>query len=236
MENQKKKFLEFDRTTAFIAAAIFLVFTVVIILFPAEKKDFGLWSFYVCGVITEADIVLLNAYLRAHREKNDAAVNYAQYVPPIVAFLVICAAALILPPLLNYVINYYLMVLIVIFAISFIVQVMMLKGRTFISKQEEEVAGKRFWRDEIAYQWKALAPKCSGTFVAEAKEIAEALRFSDPMGHEQLLPLEARMEQLTEEIKDLVRRGGTEEEALRHRFDEMKELLAERNDKCRRLK
>ena len=65
-----------------------------------------------------------------------------------------------------------------------------------------------------------------------AKKVCEALRYSDPLSHQQLEPIEAKIQAKFNQTKDLIARGEEFEEEGK----ELLLLIQERNGKCKLLK
>ena len=102
-------------------------------------------------------------------------------------------------------------------------------GAAEIDRVEKKIADKRFYLQSLQADIELLAQKESDPAVRSAlKKLAEQVRFSDPMGHEQLRELESQILCKVEEMKT-----GADKRAL---IPQTEALLTERNQKCKILK
>ena len=100
-----------------------------------------------------------------------------------------------------------------------------------IDKVEEKIAEKVFYIKSLKTDIELLEAENSEVS-AKIKDLKETVRFSDPMSHSQLIPLENKIVNKFNILKENIDNPSM---ALML-CDEMQQLLAERNKKCRLLK
>ena len=102
-------------------------------------------------------------------------------------------------------------------------------GRDEIERVEAKVQKKVFYIRELQVDIELLADNESDVAVKTAlTQLAEKIRFSDPMGNEQLADLEDKISTKIEELKTT----SSQLEII----TELNSLLDERNKKCKILK
>lgn len=217
-----------------IIAALFL-FVMVIAWMP---KDFRFWCFLVSILLILGNSFALICYLAQKPRRGSSPVNQAVFVPVGATFIAILLITRYLPDIVDYNCNKYLAVHVVVFVVSFVVQLMLLRVRDENAAQEQHVLEKRWNRDENAFQWEklrtALADKPEAALLA--KKIGEEIRYSDPMSSDLLFGLEEEIVALTTEILKLAGDSGTAQDDILRKERQVLALVQERNDKCARLK
>jgi hypothetical protein len=108
-------------------------------------------------------------------------------------------------------------------------------GREVIEQIDKKVAEKVFYIKSLQVDVEMLAPRATDTTLVKAlKELAEAIRYSDPMSSPQLAVLENRLEVKVAQLGEAV--GAGDSAGAQALADELSLLLAERNRKCKLLK
>ncbi len=118
----------------------------------------------------------------------------------------------------------------------FVIRVIVLRGgQEHIEARGEEVRQKTFSLGLLRADVETLASRANdGAVKKELATLAEAIRYSDPMSAQSLLPLEGMIEAKVAELRHAVEAGGTDDA-----FALVKEvllLIEERNRKCKLLK
>lgn len=120
-------------------------------------------------------------------------------------------------------------VCVVIAAIAAICMISADVGRTEIERVEKKVQEKVFYIRNLQTDIECLADTEQDMETKKALEqLAEKIRFSDPMSNEQLTPIEEKIESLIDEMK-----SANQKSEIIARIDA---LLDERNRKCKILK
>jgi hypothetical protein len=108
-------------------------------------------------------------------------------------------------------------------------------GTTEIGRLDTVIKEKVFYIRSLQAEVETLAAKTTdGALKKALKEYAQAIRLSDPMSAPDLAELESVQETKTAAFKEPVLAGNAEEAGIL--CAELRQLLAERNRKCRLLK
>ena len=108
-------------------------------------------------------------------------------------------------------------------------------GKEKIEQIDEKVKGKVFFIRSLQGDVEGLAGRVEDDAARTALgALAEAIRFSDPMSCPQLAALERTIEDNVAALAAIV--GNADAEAIHASCDELQQLLAERNRKCKMLK
>jgi hypothetical protein len=133
-----------------------------------------------------------------------------------------------------------LVVQLIIFAVFALFTIFALMVKNNAESFEEKVAEKRLLIQYRVSDIQGLEGKTGDAVLKKKlKALAEAVRFSDPMSHDSLAPLEAKIEALTAELESLVPDGGGDAASTAAASDKIKEIekvLAERNRKAKMMK
>lgn len=215
--------------------AVLFLFVMIIAWMP---KDFQFWCLVVSILLILGNSFALICYLAKKPRRGSSPVNQAVFVPVAVTLIAILLITRYLPDIVDYNCNKYLAVHVVVFVVSFVVQLLLLRVRDQNAGQEQHVLEKRWNRNESAFQWEklrtALADKPEAALLA--KKIGEEIRYSDPMSSELLSGLEEEIAVLTKEIRKLAAEPGAAESDIIRMEQRARALVRERNDKCARLK
>jgi hypothetical protein len=108
-------------------------------------------------------------------------------------------------------------------------------GREAIEQIDAKVAEKVFYLRSLQVDVETLATRTAELRLKKnLKDLAESIRYSDPMSHERLAALEGRIEAGAARLAEAVESGdGDSAQAL---VDELAQLLAERNRKSKMMK
>ena len=101
-----------------------------------------------------------------------------------------------------------------------------------VTKHRKE---KRFYIQSLLIDVEALEKETEDAGLRKSiRDLAEVIRFSDPMSSDKLAVLESKIESKAEELEELVANGDTP--AAKGMCAEIGALLIERNKKCKLLK
>lgn len=108
-------------------------------------------------------------------------------------------------------------------------------GNQHIEAVTEHRSVKRFYIQSLLIDVEALEKKTEDAGLRKGiRELAETIRFSDPMSSDKLAVLENKLESKAAELEELVENGDIP--AAKEMCVEIGDLLIERNKKCKLLK
>ncbi len=108
-------------------------------------------------------------------------------------------------------------------------------GNQHIEAVTEYRKEKRFYIQSLLIDVEALEKKTEDASLRKSiRELAEAIRFSDPMSSDKLAVLESKIESKAADLEELVANGDIP--AAKGMCAEIGDLLIERNKKCKLLK
>lgn len=143
----------------------------------------------------------------------------------LVAFAVFMAAATVLPPWSS------IVACALIFGLSALSLIAAEAGRDEVQRVEDKVKAKVFYTKALQVDVELLAKEApEGSIKNTLNDLAQKIRFSDPMSHEQLAPLEEKLALLVEEMK------SAHENDMLELILAANKVLNERNAKCKLLK
>lgn len=208
---------------------VFALFNVIAFVIPTDKTA-TFWTAYVFSVVAFAVQIPL---WKIALGKKDTLKSKFLGIPVIhvgITYLIIqliaFAVFMIFPTL-----SVWLTVVVCssILVISALCAIAGQAGANEINRVEEKITVKRAFIQFLQTDIEMLAESETDTETkAELKKLAEKIRFSDPMSHEMLGELEARITVKVEEMKTVA-----DKKVL---IEEVATLLTERNKKCKILK
>lgn len=143
----------------------------------------------------------------------------------LVAFVVFMAAATVLPPWST------IVACSLILGLSALCLIATEAGRDEVQRVEDKVKAKVFYVKSLQVDVELLAKEApEGSIKNTLNDLAQKIRFSDPMSHEQLAPLEEKLALLVEEMK------SAHEDDMLELILAANKVLNERNAKCKLLK
>ena len=108
-------------------------------------------------------------------------------------------------------------------------------GNQHIEAVTEHRKEKRFYIQSLLIDVEAIGKKTEDAGLRKIiRDLAEVIRFSDPMSSDKLAVLESKIESKAAELEELVANGDTP--AAKGMCAEIGDLLIERNKKCKLLK
>jgi len=128
-----------------------------------------------------------------------------------------------------------IVVFVVLFGATAICLIAVDMGKVAIEELDTNVAEKVFYVKSLQVDVELLEQQVTEPKLKKSlKDLAEAIRYSDPMSHEKLAVLENKIENKVQQLSEAVEAGDTTTgQAL---ADEIGLLLVERNKKCKLLK
>lgn len=207
---------------------IFILITVVSLAIPTSKSA-AFWVAYIFTVVALAAQIVLWKRAFGHKELKSKFLGF-----PIVhigiVYLVVQIAVLFIFVFAEKLPTWSALVTCtVIAAMAAIFMIAADVGRTEIEKVEQKVQGKVFYIKNLQVDIEILASAEKDTKIKEQLEqLAEKIRFSDPMSNEQLAPLEERIAIAVESLK-------SSDDKLEI-INQLNKLIDERNKKVETLK
>jgi len=108
-------------------------------------------------------------------------------------------------------------------------------AKEMIERVDEKIKEKVFYIKSLQVDVECMVDKASDESVKKAlKDLAETIRYSDPMSSSQLAAIENKIEAKTAALAEIV--GKADGEASKALCNELQQLFAERNRKCKILK
>lgn len=211
-----------------LIGSIFILITVVSLAIPTSKNA-AFWIAYIFTVVALAAQIVLWKRTFGHKELKSKFLGFPivhigiVYLVVQIAVLFIFVFAEKLPTWSALVSCTAIAAIAAIFMISADV------GRTEIERVERKVQGKVFYIKNLQVDIEMLASAENDTKTKEQLEqLAERIRFSDPMSNEQLAPLEERIAIAVESLK-------SSDDKLEI-INRLNKLIDERNKKVETLK
>ncbi len=212
-----------------VLGILFVLISVIVFVIPTEKTA----TFWIAYVFTAVAFVSQIAIWKTALEKEDTLKSKFLGLPVVhigIVYLIIQIAALAVftavPTLPNW---SAIVVCAIILGISAVCMIAGEAGRNEIERIEAKVQKKVFFIKELQADVELLADAETDTDTKAAlHQLAEKIRFSDPMSNDALAEIEKAITEKITELKNI-----SEKMAV---IQELNSLLAERNKKARILK
>ena len=204
---------------------IFILITVVSLAIPTSKSA-AFWVAYIFTVVALAAQIVLWKRAFGHKELKSKFLGF-----PIVhigiVYLVVQIAVLFIFVFAEKLPTWS--ALVICTAIAAIFMIAADAGRTEIERVEQKIKGKVFYIKNLQVDMEILAGAEKDAKTKKALEqLAEKIRFSDPMSNEQLAVLEDKISLAVENLK-------SSDDKMKI-IEDLNLLLDERNRKCKILK
>lgn len=207
---------------------IFILITVVSLAIPTSKNA-AFWIAYIFTVVALAAQIVLWKRTFGHKELKSKFLGFPIVHIGIVYLIVQIAVLFVFVFAEKLPAWSALVTCTVIAAMAAIFMIAADVGRTEIEKVEQKVQGKVFYIKNLQVDIEILASTEKDTRTKEQLEqLAEKIRFSDPMSNEQLAPLEERIAIAVESLK-------SSDDKLEI-INQLNKLIDERNKKVETLK
>ena len=208
---------------------VFALFNVIAFVVPTDKTA-TFWTAYAFSVVAFA--VQIPLWKIAFGKKDTIKSKFLGIpvihvgITYLISQLIAFAVFMIFPTLPVWL---AVVVCTIILAISALCVIAGQAGANEINRVEEKIKVKRSFIQFLQVDIEMLVEsEADAETKAELKNLAEKVRFSDPMSHEMLGELESRISAKVEEIKT-----AADKKSL---IEEVTTLLTERNKKCKILK
>lgn len=207
---------------------IFILITVVSLAIPTSKNA-AFWIAYIFTVVALAAQIVLWKRTFGHKELKSKFLGFPIVHIGIVYLIVQIAVLFVFVFAEKLPAWSALVTCTVIAAMAAIFMIAADVGRTESEKVEQKVQGKVFYIKNLQVDIEILASAEKDTKTKEQLEqLAEKIRFSDPMSNEQLAPLEERIAIAVESLK-------SSDDKLEI-INQLNKLIDERNKKVETLK
>lgn len=204
---------------------VFALFNVIVFLIPTEKTP-TFWTAYAFTVVAFAAQIVVRK-IAFNKKCILLGIPMLYFGIVYLAVQLIAFAIFMLFPVLH--VKAAVIVCSVILAIFMIFVITAQAGADEITQVEDKIKVKRAFIQFLQVDIEMLAESENNAEIkAELKKLAEKVRYSDPMSHEMLGDLEARISAKVEEMKT--------SENKKTLIGEIDTLLTERNKKCKILK
>ena len=215
-----------------VLVILLVVFSVISFVIPFEKTTV-FWIAYLCGVVA----TLLQAYFFRSAFGGSESAKSKFYGFPIARVGVIYLAVQMIVSLAEIALARFLPVWTVII-LNVLILAAALIGCITVEAARDEVVRQDTNRKvavssmrELQSVSAALADQCTNPEMKKTiTQLAEELRYSDPVTSEKTKDYEARMKEMLEKLQQLVRAGQTEEG--KKLCSQLLVLLKERNRAC----
>ncbi|MCR4754193.1 MAG: hypothetical protein K5868_01560 [Lachnospiraceae bacterium] len=229
--------MKITKTQGIVHAILAVVFTVVYFLI-CERRDFGVWSFWVCTMLTLVNTLILCGYSNKTHSQGSEMMDYTLFVPPIAAYIVLIFVALKVPYMVHHIINKYLAVLIVVFATAIVVQILLIRGRSANITQESDIREGRNDRFDLEACWSKIltATSADPELNSFAAKIMNDIKYSDPVSIPELSGMEKDIAEKSAALLEGIRSGDYKFPDILKCEKELQELITDRNTKLKNLK
>ncbi len=217
-----------------ILAIVTGVYNVIVFVAPFNKNANFWWAYGATMFALAFQIVFgLVAFGKAEKSKSKLLGIPVFYVGYIYLVLQLIAGfVFMLLPLQPWV---SIIVYVILLATAIVCMIGSEVGRSYVNKVEEKTAAKVFYIKSIQAGLETLVVKTDNALIKqELKSLISAVKYSDPMSHESLCPLEEKIKEQVAELCEAVeiKEDGTAKSLI----SEISKLIIERNQKCKVLK
>ena len=223
-----------DKKMSIVAVLITLViYSIVVFVIPFNKGG-GFWSGYSFSMLA----LLLTAAVSFFAFKPEGLRSKVYGLPLISVvwrYLVIQLVIGLLQMILDFIpipFQYGLALNVILLGLCLIGLITVNIGKEEIERIDEKVKEKVFYIKSLQVDVEGMVDKASNESTKKAlKDLADTIRYSDPMSSPQLATIENKIENKIAMLSESI-----DSVAIKAICDEIQNLFAERNRKCRILK
>ena len=221
-----------------IHAIVAFVYTVAMFLLWRADGDVQFWFFFVSTWLMIGNSLLICNHVNKTKDNNSAPMDLSMCVVPAITYVVIIILTVKGPELTGYNASLYLVLHMVVFAISAIVQLLMIKGRQVNIDQEKEIKADILSRDDLIRVWTKIVKAASedDDLYKFAKKIENEVKYSDPIVPAQLAGLEREIHDRSGNLLGNINNGDFTSDIYIKEAQEILELVKERNERGKILK
>lgn len=221
-----------------IHAIVAFVYTVAMFLLWKSDGDVQFWFFFISTWLMIGNSLLICNHVNKSKDNNSVPMDLSMCVVPVITYVAIIILTVKGPELTGYNASIYLVFHMIIFAISAIVQLLMIKGRQGNIDQEKEIKADILSRDDLIRVWTKIVKASSENDELNklAKKIENEVKYSDPIIPAQLAGIEKEINDRSEKLLSNMNEGLMDSVIYIKDAQEILELVQERNEKGRLLK
>lgn len=221
-----------------IHAIVAFVYTVAMFLLWRADGDVQFWLFLISTWLIIGNSLLICNHVNKTKDSNSAPMDLSMFVVPVITYVAIIILTVKGPELTGYNASLYLVLHMVVFAISAIVQLLMIKGRQFNIDQEKEIKADILSRDDLIRVWTKIVKAASedDDLYKFAKKIENEVKYSDPIVPAQLAGLEREIHDRSGNLLGNINNGDFTSDIYIKEAQEILELVKERNERGKILK
>lgn len=221
-----------------IHAIVAFVYTVAMFLLWKADGDVQFWFFFISTWLMIGNSLLICNHVNKTKDSNSAPMDLSMCVVPAITYVVIIILTVKGPELTGYNASFYLVLHMVVFAISAIAQLLMIKGRQGNINQEKEIKADILSRDDLIRVWTKIVKASEGSeeVNAIAKKIENEVKYSDPIVPAQLAGLEREIHDRSGKLLGNINNGDFTSDIYIKEAQEILELVQERNESGKMLK
>jgi len=216
-----------------VALIIVAIFNLVVFVIPFNRGG-GFWSGYTFSMLAIVLTVLVSAYAFKH-EGIKSKIYGLPLISLVWRYLIIQLILGLMQMFLDFIpvpFQYGLVVNAILLGLCLIWLIAVETGKDEIIRIDEKVKEKTFYIKSLQIDVEGLAERTSDEPSKKArKDLAETIRYSDPMSNPQLATIENKIEI---GIANLCK--TTDSTGIMNYCNELQQLLAERNRKCKVFK
>ena len=221
-----------------IHAIVAFVYTVAMFLLWRADGDVQFWLFLISTWLIIGNSLLICNHVNKTKDSNSATMDLSMFVVPVITYVAIIILTVKGPELTGYNASLYLVLHMVVFAISAIVQLLMIKGRQFNIDQEKEIKADILSRDDLIRVWTKIVKAASENddLYKLAKKIENEVKYSDPIVPAQLASLEKEIHDKSAKLLDSIKMGDFDTNSILTEEQDLFDLIKERNEKSKLYK
>ena len=221
-----------------IHAIVAFVYTVAMFLLWKADGDVQFWFFFVSTCLMIGNSLLICNHINKTKDNNSAPMDLSMFFVPVITYVAIVILTVKGPELTGYNASLYLVLHMVVFAISAIVQLLMIKGRQSNIDQEKEIKADILSRDDLIRVWTKIVKAASENddLYKLAKKIENEVKYSDPIVPAQLASLEKEIHDKSAKLLDSIKIGDLDTNSMLKEAQDLFDLIKERNEKSKLYK
>ena len=221
-----------------IHAIVAFVYTVAMFLLWKSDGDVQFWFFFVSTWLMIGNSLLICNHVNKTKDNNSTPMDLSMCVVPAITYVVIIILTVKGPELTGYNASLYLVLHMVVFEISAIVQLLMIKGRQVNIDQEKEIKADILSRDDLIRVWTKIVKAASENddLYKLAKKIENEVKYSDPIVPAQLASLEKEIHDKSAKLLDSIKMGDFDTNSILTEERDLFDLIKERNEKSKLYK
>jgi hypothetical protein len=229
--------MKFTKNKGLFFAAVFIiaaVYNVIVFVVPFVRGA-GFWTAYVFSMFA----MLLTAAVCLHALFSREGLKSYVYGTPLILvawqYLIIQLIAGLLEMVFIVPFKIGIVVNTVILGVCVIRLIIVGVGKAEIERIDEKIKGKVFYIKSLQASVEGMVDRMSDDSIKKIlKSLAETIRYSDPVSGPQLAAIENGIEAKAAVLEEAVEKN--DEDAVKALCNELQQLFAERNQKCKILK